>query len=135
MTTTTYLLDSSVLIALLMDSHIHRWRVIGWIEASEKKIALCSITQGAFLRVYMRSQESATFEQGIEVLRQLAQMPEVVFLQDNGDYLDVPPRGIRGHRQVTDAYLAQIAKKNDLTLATLDMAQTALYPDTCYYIS
>jgi predicted nucleic acid-binding protein len=99
------------------------------------KIALCSITQGAVLRVYMRSQESATFEQGIEVLRQLAQMPEVVFLQDNGDYLDVPPRGIRGHRQVTDAYLAQIAKKNDLTLATLDMAQTALYPDTCYYIS
>lgn len=130
-----YLLDSSVVIALLTDSHIHRWRVIEWIERSPKTIALCSITQGAFLRVYLQSQPGATFGQGIEALLQLSRQPEVTFLTDNGDYLDVPARGIRGHRQITDAYLAHLAEKNDLTLATLDLAQTALYPKTCLYIS
>jgi hypothetical protein len=133
--TTAYLLNSSVLIVLVMDSHIHRWRVIEWIERSPKKIALSSIMQGAVLRVYMRSQESATFEQGFEVLWRIAKMPEVVFQEDNGDYLDVPARGIRGHRQVREAYFAHVAEENQLNLATLDLAQSALYPKTCRYIS
>ena len=130
-----YLLDSSAVIALLMDSHIHRLRVIRWIESSPKRVALCSLTQGAFLRAYLRGQPDATFAMGIQVLEDLADFPEVTFITDSGNYLDVPARGIRGHRQVTDGYLAHLAAKNNLTLATLDMAQAALYPDSTYFIT
>jgi len=116
-----------------MDSHIHRLRVIRWIESSPNQVVLCSLTQAEFVRAYLRGQPDATFAQGIQVLEDLADVREVT--SDSGNFLDVPVRGIRRHRQVTDAYLAHLAAKNQLTLATLDMAQAALYPDTTYFIT
>lgn len=37
-------------------------------------------------------------------------------------YLDVPSRGVRGYAQVTDAYLAALARAYGGALATLDAA-------------
>lgn len=130
----TYLLDSSALIALLTDQHVHRWRVIEWLEASPKQFLVCSITQGAFLRVYLRAQPGAALEVGQSVLRSLSRLPDYGFLTDDQSYLDLSPKGVRGHRQVTDAYLAHLAKANQVRLATLDEGLAALYPDTAELI-
>ena len=44
---------------------------------------------------------------------------------DDASYLDLPTRGINGHRQVTDAYLALLAAKHGGVLATMDRALAA----------
>ena len=40
-----------------------------------------------------------------------------------------PFRGIIGHRQVTDAYLAQLARARGSRLATFDQAMAKLHDD------
>jgi predicted nucleic acid-binding protein len=124
-----YLLDSSALIALLVDGHVHRWRVIDWLEASPKRFGVCSITQGAFLRVYLRAQPGALLEEGQRVLRALSTLRECFFIVDTQNYIDLDPRGIRGYRQVTDGYLVHLATANGIRLATLDEGLAALYPE------
>ncbi len=47
------------------------------------------------------------------------------FWPDDASYLDLPTRGINGHRQVTDAYLALLAAKHGGVLATMDRALAA----------
>ena len=44
-------------------------------------------------------------------------------------YIDVPTQGIIGHRQVTDAYLAQLARAHGSRLATFDQAMAKLHHD------
>ena len=44
-------------------------------------------------------------------------------------YIDVPTQGIIGHRQVTDAYLAQLARAHGSRLATFDQALAKLHHD------
>jgi uncharacterized protein len=42
---------------------------------------------------------------------------------------DGPGEGIVGHRQVTDAYLAQLARAHGSRLATFDLALAKLHHD------
>jgi predicted nucleic acid-binding protein len=51
------------------------------------------------------------------------------FWPDDAGYADVPVQGIIGHRQVTDAYLAQLARARDSRLATFDQAMAKLHND------
>jgi uncharacterized protein len=44
-------------------------------------------------------------------------------------YTDIPTAGIVGHRQVTDAYLAQLARSREARLATFDNAMAKLHHD------
>jgi uncharacterized protein len=41
----------------------------------------------------------------------------------------MPWLAIRGHRQVTDAYLAALARKHGAKLATFDQALALVHPD------
>ena len=43
--------------------------------------------------------------------------------------------GVIGHRQVTDSYLAALARHFDGTLATLDRGLAALHPQTTELVS
>lgn len=129
-----FLLDSNALIALLTDEHIHRNRVIDWLEASPKQFMVCSITQGAFLRVYLRSQPGAFIAEGLRVLRELSQVDSCGFVVDDQNYLNLDPRGIRGHQQVTDGYLVHLAASKGLRLATLDEGLATLYPSVAELI-
>jgi hypothetical protein len=49
-------------------------------------------------------------------------------------YTDVPWRGVLGHRQVTDAYLAALARRNGGRLATFDRGLAALHEDVVMLI-
>ena len=50
-------------------------------------------------------------------------------------YTEVPVQGIIGHRQVTDAYLAQLARARGARLATFDQAMAKLHADVADLVS
>lgn len=52
------------------------------------------------------------------------------FWPDDASYLDMPTRGIIGHRQVTDGYLVLLAEKHRGSLATMDEGLAAIHAGT-----
>ena len=51
------------------------------------------------------------------------------FWPDDVPYTEVSSHGIIGHRQVTDAYLAQLARAHRSRLATFDQALAKLHDE------
>lgn len=116
---TTYLFDANVLIALTVAEHEHHARASRW-AAQIESFAVCPIVEGALIRFLVRIGESATAAR--EVLRAVHARPGCDFWPDSRSYVEVGVGHVRGHRQVTDAYLASLAAANEGMLATLDEA-------------
>ena len=116
---TTYLFDANVLIALTVAEHEHHVRASRW-AAQIERFALCPVVEGALIRFLVRIGESATAAR--EVLRRVHALPRCDFWPDSLTYIDAGVGHVRGHRQVTDAYLASLADANGGVLATLDEA-------------
>jgi uncharacterized protein len=55
--------------------------------------------------------------------------PRHEFWSDNESFEAVPVRGVIGHRQVTDAYLAHLARSRKGRLATFDQGLAQLRDD------
>lgn len=125
----TWLLDGSVLVALAIDSHESQERVARWFGRSVDRFATCAITQGTLLRLHMQLAVDTTAGAAWETLRGFADHPKHEYWDDGFSYLEVSAAGIQGHRQVTDAWLAELARRHDGLVATLDAAFAALYPD------
>jgi uncharacterized protein len=123
---TTYLLDANVLIALTVTEHEHHVRASRW-AAQIERFALCPMVEGALIRFLVRIGESATA--ATEVLRRVHALPGVDFWPDSLSYVDAGLGHVRGHRQVTDAYLASLAAANECALATLDESLAEASPD------
>ncbi|MBC8065360.1 MAG: PIN domain-containing protein [Chlorobia bacterium] len=124
-----FLLDSSVLIALSFDDHVHFARAQRWFLGIHGHVVTCPITQGSFVRMCMRLRDRNGFALALEMLGKISLGEKHLFIPDDIDYRQIRPDGIIGHRQVTDAYLAHLAMHHGLRLATLDEAQAALYPE------
>lgn len=120
-----YLLDANVLIALTVVEHEHHEVARHWFAEADKTW-LCSLVEGSLIRFLLRIGESATMAQ--TMLTMLADEPKVEFLTTSPSYREVDLAGIRGHRQVTDVYLAELAASQGLRLATLDRALAELRP-------
>jgi hypothetical protein len=73
--------------------------------------------------------EGQTAESARTVLREVAASPRHEFWPDNASYHDIPTAGIVGHRQVTDAYLAHLARSYSARLVTFDQALAKLHAD------
>jgi len=123
----TVLLDANVLIALLVDDHVHHASAETWFAGLADGIATCPITQGSLMRLLVR--EGQTADAASSVIRGVAADPRHEFWPDDVAYTDVPTAGIVGHRQVTDAYLAQLARSRGCRLATFDQAMVRLHAD------
>lgn len=124
---TTYLLDANVLIALTVAEHEHHVRASRWASGIEQ-FALCPVVEGALVRFLVRIGESALVAQ--EVLRSVRAMPGCASWPDSLSYVDADLRHVRGHRQVTDAYLASLAARTPgSTLATLDHRLVSELPE------
>ena len=64
-----------------------------------------------------------------EILTGTTVDPRHEFWPDDVPCANVPTQGIIGHRQVTDAYLAQLARAHGFRLATFDQAMAKLHHD------
>ena len=129
---TIYLLDANVLIALTVAEHEHHDRASGWAARIEG-FALCPVVEGALIRFLVRIGESSTV--ATEVLRAVHALPGCDFWPDSLTYIDAGLGHVRGHRQVTDAYLASLAAANGGVLATLDEALAEDLPDKVVLVS
>lgn len=123
----TVLLDGNVLIALAFRRHYHAERANLWFEGLDDSFATCPITQGTLLRLLlMQGFDGAAAK---ETLAGITDLPRHRFGPDILPYEDVRMQGVIGHRQVTDAYLAQLARTNGGRLATFDEGLAALHRD------
>jgi toxin-antitoxin system PIN domain toxin len=123
----TVLLDANVLIALLVDDHVHHTAAENWFTGTSGNFATCPVTQGRLMRLLIREGQPAATAQA--VLSRTAASSRHEFWPDDVPYTDVPAQGIIGHRQVTDAYLAQLARSRQARLATFDQAMVKLHAD------
>ena len=121
------LLDANLLIALVVEDHLHHGHAEAWFAASRIGFATCPITQGSLMRLLLR--EGQTAESARSVLREITSDPRHEFWPDNASYHDMPVTGIVGHRQVTDAYLAHLTRSRSARLATFDQALAQLHED------
>jgi predicted nucleic acid-binding protein len=124
---TTHLLDASVLIALTVAEHQHHDRASVW-AADLERFAVCPVVEGALVRFLVRIGESALA--ATAVLRAVHEMPAAEFWADSLSYAGATLDHVRGHRQVTDAYLASLAGSRGGLLATLDGALAEELPAT-----
>ena len=125
--TLTYLLDANVLIALTVAEHEYHERTSAWASTIDK-FAVCAVVEGALVRFLVRIGESARVAQ--DVLRAVHALPGCEFWPDAPSYVAADLGHVRGHRQVTDAYLVSLAAgRADSALATLDEALVRSMPD------
>lgn len=123
----TVLLDANVLIALLVEDHVHHGAAENWFVGMSENFATCPVTQGSLMRLLIREGQPASAAR--DILIGTTANPRHEFWPDNVPYTDVPTQGIIGHRQVTDAYLAQLARARESRLATFDQAMAKLHHD------
>jgi len=123
----TVLLDANVLIALLVDDHVHHVAAENWFVGISGDFATCPITQGSLMRLLIREGQSAATAQA--VLNGVTADRRHEFWPDDVGYAQVRIQGIIGPRQVTDAYLAQLARARGSRLATFDQAMARLHDD------
>ena len=128
----TALLDANVLIALVVTEHVHHDVAVGWLSASDTKFATCPITQGSLVRFLVRMGHTAAAAR--EVVTALSAANGHEFWPDSVSFADVGLGGVVGHRQVTDAYLAQLARSRGGRLATLDGGLAHLHSDVAVLI-
>ena len=130
----SFLLDANVLIALFDEQHVHHDTVVEWLVACEDGIATCPIVEGALVRWITRILGASGAAAATAELDKLAADPRHEFWPDDLPYSAVSWRGVLGHRQVTDGYLAELARFNRGRLATFDRGLAALHPDIAYLV-
>jgi uncharacterized protein len=122
------LLDSNVLVALALPAHVHHDRVSSWWATRDAGgFATCPITQGALLRLAM--QRGHSIHDAVRLLRAISALSDHEFWPDALPYENVRLAGVLGHRQVTDAYLAQLARQHSARLVSLDAGLLLAHSD------
>lgn len=111
-----HLLDVNVLLASLIETHSQHARTFAWL--SDKSIVLCPIAELGFLRISSNPRVYGLPMQNVrETLEQFAAQRKVERIADDLPALDSHSRT---SEHVTDHYLADLAAKHGLKLATLD---------------
>ena len=123
----TSLLDAYVLVSLVVSDHIHHDPAEDWLSAAGGLFATCPMTQGSLVRLLVR--EGQTAGTAREIINSIASDPRHEFWPDSISFADVELAGVIGHRQVTDAYLAQLARTHNGRLATFDQGLAQLHID------
>lgn len=128
----TVLLDGNVLVALSVVEHVHHDTVGEWFAAEDAAFATTPSTQGTLLRFLLRTGVNA--EDAWSVLAGITAHERHMFLPDDAPFDASILRGVVGHRQVTDAYLASHARSHGARLATLDRGLAMAHSDVALLI-
>lgn len=129
-----WLLDGNVLVALAIDTHVFHERVRQWFDSLSDPFATCAITEGTLLRVHMKIAQDTSAAAAWFVLEAIHQMPDHAFWNDGFSYREVGHAGLVGLTQVTDAWLAELARRHEAKLATLDSSLVALHSDIGFLV-
>ncbi|MCV7193558.1 TA system VapC family ribonuclease toxin [Mycolicibacterium brumae] len=129
----TTLLDSNVLIALAVAEHVHHDAASEWLGSSTEHFSTCPITQGSLMRFLLRAGHTAATARS--VIAGFERDRRHVFWPDDLGFSAVRLDGVIGHRQVTDAYLAELARCHSGRLATLDAGLASLHSDVADLIA
>jgi toxin-antitoxin system PIN domain toxin len=130
----SWLVDGNGIIALAIKSHPHHARAKSWFEASTDTFHTCSVTEGTFLRLHMMLATDTTSTAAWKNLALIQSDPMHRFIDDGFSFENVSNKSIQGHKQVTDAWLAQLARRHGIRLATLDAGLVAAHPDIAFLI-
>ena len=122
----TRLLDGNVLVALVVEEHTHHAAARTWFLGTDR-FATCPTVQGTLLRLMVR--QGSGIAAARQALDSVVAHPRHEQWLDDVTYVDVDLAHVVGHRQVTDAYLAQLARSRDGRVATLDRGFAAAAPD------
>jgi uncharacterized protein len=129
---TTYLLDANVLIAVSVAEHVHHQSAVAWLAKTES-VAVCPVVEGALVRFLVRTGIPA--RSAAEGVRMIRSLPRCEFWPDALSYGEVELGHVRGHRQITDAYLAALAGSHrDSKLATFDEALAEVLPGGTFLV-
>ena len=124
-----WLFDGNVLVALAIDTHVFHERVRRWFDSLSEPFATCAITEGTLLRIHMKLATDARAAAAWSVLEAIHEMADHVFWNDGFSYCEVAHADLTGPAQVTDAWLAEAARRHQAKLATLDTGLVTLHPD------
>jgi toxin-antitoxin system PIN domain toxin len=124
------LLDVNALVALAWDSHVHHAAMRSWFAAhGADGWSTCPVTESGFVRVSSNPNVLPS-PIGVDAARGvLAALRGVAghrFLADDVSLVDPDVPAIIGHRQVTDAHLVALARRNGMRLVTFDAGVAAL---------
>jgi uncharacterized protein len=133
------LLDANVLIALAVENHDLHGRATVWFAGLRQPFATCAITQGALLRVLLAQQIASNAGEAWALLERIQSMrtkkTHHEFWHESENFLNVPNKNILGHKQVTDAYLAHLARARSASIATFDRGLFVTNPDCAILLS
>ena len=129
----TTLLDANLLIALVVPDHVHHDRAIAWWSPHQHAFATCPSTQGSLVRFLLREGQPVGVAR--RTLETLANHSRHVFWADSVRYEEVPLERTTGHCQVTDGYLAALARAHDGHVATLDRGFADLHPEVVHLVA
>lgn len=121
-----HLLDGNVLIALVVSGHEHHGPANAWFRTADA-FATCPTVQGTLLRLLLR--QGARAAEAEQVLRGVVDNDRHERWVDDLTYDQVDLSRVLGHRQVTDAYLAQLARTRGGRVASFDRGFAATAPD------
>ena len=113
----TYLLDVNVLLAAIWDEHPNHQRAFEWIK--DKNLAVCPISELGFIRISTNAKSSfnAPMEKARELLKRFLSERNSARIPDNLPALESNPQK---SDEVTDSYLAELAARHEMKLATMD---------------
>ena len=111
-----YLLDVNALLAAVWSNHSRHTDAFDWLE--DKSIVLCPLTELGFLRISTNPKAiNAPMNKARELLARFAAERKAERISDDLPALDSHPGT---SEEVTDHYLADLAVKHGLKLATFD---------------
>ena len=90
---------------------------------------LYAVTQDTLLRVHMQLAADRSAAAAWRTLGRVVRHPAHTFWPGGLSFVDAPHAHLRGAKQVTDAWLAELARQHSARLATLDAALALLHPD------
>ena len=113
----THLLDVNVLLAAIWEEHPLHTRAFAWLNG--KSIALCPLAELGFIRIstHPKASFNAPMKKTRELLKKFITERKAGRISDDLPALDSKPQKSDA---VTDNYLADLATRHGLKLATLD---------------
>lgn len=123
------LLDGNVLAALMIDTHVHHARARAWFRMMSGPFATTLLTEGTLLRVHMAMAADRSAGAAWSALESVVGHPRHVFWEDRLPWTEIPHRHLQGPKQVTDARIAELARRHKGNVLTLDSAMAGLHPD------